>query len=71
MQRTLDRIERLESKALTLGDLKTAIKLNWLYNAVKFDGMPYDSAILALEWIVKFNKYSIEEVEIIYLDGGK
>ena len=39
MDKTLDRIERLENKALELGDLKTAIKLNWLYNAVKFDGL--------------------------------
>lgn len=52
MQKTLDRIERLESKALTLGDLKTAIKLNWLYNAVKFDGLDVWDAEERIQQIV-------------------
>jgi hypothetical protein len=40
----LSEIDTSEQQAMTLGDLKTAIRLNWLYNAIKFDGMEYDEA---------------------------
>ena len=38
----IKRLEKLEDRALELGDLQTAIRLNWLRNAVKFDGMSKD-----------------------------
>jgi hypothetical protein len=44
MTKTLERIGRDEDKALSLGDLKTALRLNWLRNAVRFDGLDNDTA---------------------------
>ena len=46
------RIEKLEDKALLLGDLKTAIKLNWLRNSLKYDGIDCDTACFKMLEIV-------------------
>ena len=63
MDKTLDRIERLENKALELGDLKTAIKLNWLYNAVKFNGFDRWDAEELIQCITRNNQwYNINEL---------
>jgi hypothetical protein len=46
--RLIDRIGEYEDKALACGDLQSAIRLNWLRNAVRFDGLSYDEGCYQL-----------------------
>ena len=39
------KLETYENKALELGDVKTAIKLNWIKNAIRYDGMNLGDAV--------------------------
>ena len=50
-QRQVDRIEHYETQALELGDLKTAIKLNWLRNAVKSCQVSVVDSVLRMQQI--------------------
>jgi len=44
------KIERLQDLALSLGDLKTCIKLNWLKYSI--DALTYDDACYKLQEII-------------------
>lgn len=50
-------ISKHEDDALECGDLLTAIKLNWLRNSCKFDGIDYDTACVAYMNITLVGKY--------------
>lgn len=50
-------ISKHEDKALENGDMLTAIKLNWLRNACRFDGLNYDTACVAYMNITLVGKY--------------
>jgi len=51
IDKLLKRLQTLEDMALTMGDLDTAIKLNWLRNSIKFDGLDYDTACYKMQAI--------------------
>lgn len=58
MDKAIARLDRDEQRALELGDLSTAIKLNWLLNAVRFDGLDTDSAEFNRQCIVLLGRYT-------------
>lgn len=45
MNKMIEIIETYEAQALQLGDLDTAIRLNWLANSAKFDGICMDDVV--------------------------
>jgi hypothetical protein len=61
VDKTIARIERDEQRALELGDLKTAINLNWIRNAVRFDGLNADDAEYQRQVIVLVGHFKNHE----------
>ena len=63
-QRMLKRIEEYEIQAMRWGDIKTAIKLNWIRNAVRFGDMNLESAAYQLMAVTIWGKFMKEEAVV-------
>jgi hypothetical protein len=59
MKTIFDRIENQQDKALAIGDLSTAIKLNWLKYSI--DSLSNDEITYCFQSIIINNKMLIEE----------
>lgn len=61
-EKMLKWIEEYEIQVMKWGDIKTAIKLNWIRNAVRFDSVDPEEAFYQLMAVMIWGKFMREEV---------